>query len=507
VKGPLMPDFDAVFGVPGMQDELLKALASSSLAGTDASPLIKEDLEMEAHTQLWLETDPVELVILKHLPRQAATSVIHQYDQIIGYGPQGTTSFYGEASLPPEAAIQTRRRTETIRLQGLISSVFALASFQTPIQALGQNNLVDQNMASTRLALLRSMAVATYASDNSTTTDGIRFRGIKQQILEGTSPSTSFPFTVNPLHVIDLRGAKLSPAEIRRRARQTVERYGTMRWVYMSPESKEQLEGQLDPSERLYLTRGPAEPVIMGQNVDGMFAQGSTVHFAPDNTLTASNYGGTAPLSAVTNAPSPLTGANVAAPTAAVNALGKWVAADADAAVVYQVTALNASGESTPFSPATVAVVAGQAVTIALTPRAADTSYKIYRGGDGIHNPAVPQLIAEIRGPGNTTPFNFVDLNDKIPGTTEAFGLSVFSNNSEVLFGNRHLEEVRDRITLGNAARSRNTITLATLGPWMGIFDLAHILHQASRDLVFTAYTPVLTHPFQNVVWSNVGTR
>jgi len=495
------------FGVPGLQDELLKALASSSLAGTDASPLIKEDLEMEAHTQLWLETDPVELVILKHLARIPAFSVIHQYDQIIGYGPQGTTTFYGESSLPPEAAIQSRRRTETIRLQGLISSVFALASFQTPIQALGQNNLVDQNMASTRLALLRSMAVSTYNSDTSTTTDGIRFRGIKQQILEGTSPSTAAPFTPNPLHIIDLRGAKLSPTEIRARARQTVERYGTMRWIYMAPAVKELLEGQLDPSERLYLTRGPAEPVIMGQNVDGMFAQGSTVHFAPDNTLTATNYNPPAPTASVTNAPTPLTGANVAAPTAAANGASKWVAADADAAVQYQVTALNAQGESTPYAPATVAVTAGQAVTIAITPRAADTSYKIYRGGDGTHNPATPQLVAEIKGPGNTTPFNYIDLNDTIPGCTDAYGLAVFSNNSEVLFGNRHLEEVRSQITLANAPRSRNTVTLATLGPWLGIFDLAHILHTASRDLVFSAYTPIISHPFQNVLWKNVGSR
>lgn len=502
-----MPPFDAALGGLGMQDELLKALASSSLAGTDASPLIKEDLEMEAHTQLWLETDAVEFVILKHLARIPAFSVLHEYDQIIGYGPQGTGGFYGEASLPPESAIQSRRRSETIRLQGLISSVFALASFQTPIMALGQTNLVDQNMAATRLALLRMMATAIYISDNSATTDGIRFRGIRQQILEGTSASTAYPFTPNPLHIIDLRGAKLSPTEIRARARQTVERYGTMRWVYMAPSTKEQLEAQLDPSERLYLTRGPAEPVIMGQNVDGMFAQGSTVHFAVDNTLTATNYNGVAPTVAVTNAPAPLTGANVAAPAAAATPGSLFIAADADPAAVYQVTALNANGESTPYQPANVAIVAGTGITIAITPRAADTSYRVYRGGTAPANPTPPQLIAEIKGPGNTTPFNFVDLNAKIAGTSEAYGLSVFSQNSELLFGNRHLEDIRDRVSLANPPRSRNTITLATLGPWMGIFDLAHILHVASRDLLFSAYTPVLTHPFQNVVWTNVGTR
>jgi hypothetical protein len=497
---------EQVLGSGQLQEELLKALASSATAGTDASPLIKEDLEVEAHTQLWLETDPTELVLLKHLARIPAFSVVHQFDQITGYGPT-THVFYGEATLPPEAPIQTVRKMVNIRLQGLISSVFALASFQTPIMALGQSNLVDQNMAAVRLALLRGMAVSIYNSDDSLTQDNIRFKGIQQQILEGTSVSTSFPFTRNVDYIIDLRGAPLTPAEIRNRARQIVEHYGTMRWVYMAPLVKQGLEAQLDPAERLYLTRGNAEPVIMGQNVDGMMTQGRTVRFADDNTLTAENLRGFAPAVAVAGAPTPLTGANVAAPTAAANGLSLWTVDDADVAVRYIVTAMNASGESTGFQPATVSVAAGQSVTIAITPRAADTSYRVYRGGDGTHNPVTPMLIAEIRGTGNTTPFNFLDHNARIPGTSDAYGLSVASNNSELMVNTRDMDGIRDRVTLGNPPRSRNTIALAVLGPWMGIFDLAHILHTASRDLVFSAYTPVVTHPFQNVVWINVGTR
>jgi hypothetical protein len=502
-----MPMIDGLGDSGFLQSELLKALASSSVGGTDASPLIKEDLEMEAHTQLWLETSPIEMVILKHIPRITATSVIHEYDQITGYGPR-TMPFYGETTLPPDSTIVSRRRQEIIKLQGYVSSVFALASFQTPIQALGANTLVDQNMAATRLNLLRGMSVSIYMSDASTSTDPNRFRGLKQQILESTSPSVGPPYTPDPTYVIDLRGKPLLGPEIRTRARQISEHYGDMSWIYMAPSNKELLEGALDASERLILTRERAEPVVMGQNVDGMMTTGGIVRFAPDNTLTASEYGGFAPTVAVPNAPAPLTGANVAAPAAAANPLGKWVAADADPTVLYQVTALNASGESTPFSPATVAVVAGQAVTIAITPRVADTSYRVYRGGDGIHNPAVPMFIAEIRGPGNTTPFNFVDLNARIPGTTEAFGLTIHSQNSDAMLQTRDFGAIRERLSMSNApVGGRNTVKLATLGPWLGIFDLAPILHTASRDLLFSAYTPVLTHPFQNVVWVNVGNR
>jgi hypothetical protein len=502
-----MITFDYALGAGQLQDELLKALASSSTYGTDASPLIKEDLEMEAHTQLWLETDPTELVLLKHLPRIPAFSVIHQYDQIIGYGPGGTNLFYGEGTLPPEAAIQSRRKTETIRLPGLISSAYALASFQTPLMALGQSNLVDQNMASTRLALLRGMNVQCYASDTSTSADGIRFRGLRQQILEGTSVSTSAPYTVNPDYIIDLRGGKLLAPEIRNRSRQIVEHFGSIRWIYMAPQVKQFLEQDIDPAERLYLTRGVADPVIAGQNVDGMMTMGSTVRFAVDNTLTASQYLGSPPTVALSGAPAPLPGGNLGAPAAASSGSSLWTNLDADAAVSYVVTALNASGESTGTTIGPVTVAAGQSVTFTLTPRAADTSYKVYRLGTAPANPTVAMFIQEIIGPLNTTQFTVTDNNARIPGTTEAYGLSIASQNSEVMRDAVSVPSVAQYLSMTNPPRPRNTISLATLGPWMGIFDLAHILHTASRDLIFTAYTPVITHPFQSVAWVNVGSR
>jgi hypothetical protein len=482
-----------------LQDELLKALASTASAGTDASPLVKEDLEVEAHTQLWLETDPVELVILKHLPHVQAFSVLHEFDQIIGYGARGHDGFYGENSLPAEAAIQSRRKTVNIRLMGDISSVFALASFQTPIQALGQSNLVDENMASTRLDLLHKMAVAVYNADDGSTTHTLRFKGLRQQILEGTSPSSAAPFTINPDYIIDLRGAKLDPPEIRKRARQVRERFGAMRWLYMAPSVSEFLEESLDPAERLMIPRTPGDAVILGQNIGGMNTAGGITRFAVDNTLTSSLYMGAAPLVAETNAPAPLPAGNIAAPVVAADAASLWGAADADAAVVYDITALNAAGESTATRVGPIAVAAGQKVTIAITPRAADTSYRIYRG-DSTLNP--PLFIREIKGTGNTTAFNFVDLNERIPGTTDAFGLNIASANSDAMRMND-----MSRVTLQNPPRPRNTASLVTLGPWMGIFELAHILHTASRDLLFSAFTPQITHPYQNVVWINVGDR
>jgi hypothetical protein len=485
-----------------LQDELLKALASSAGAGTDAAPLIKEDLEMEAHSQLYMESDPGELTILKHIPRLTATSVVHQFTQVIGYGSRSHDGFYGENTLPAEATMQTLRKNVNIKLMGDISSVFALASFQTPISALGADNLVGENQAAARLDLLLKMAREIYAADTSVTSHTLRYAGLKQQILEGTSPSASAPFAANPDYIIDLRGRKLLPEEIRKRAVQIRKKFGMLRWIYMSPDTQSFLEETLDPAERLNIPRMPGEEVLLGQNISGMHTGGVVVRFAMDNTLTAELYRGSPPASAVSGAPVPPP--TIGAPSAAANASSLWETLDADGAVLYDITASNESGESTSTQVGPVAVVAGSSVTIAITPRAADTSYKVYRSSS-VH--ATPMFVAEIKGPGNTTPFNFVDHNGHIPGTTDAFGLNIASaNNSIPVLASLRMQDFR-MVSLANAPRPRNTCALAQLGPWMGMYDLARILHTASRDLLFSAFTPQVTHPFQNVVWINCGDR
>ena len=489
---------ESILGDSAQAQELLKALASSSAAGTDASPLIKEDLEVEAHTQLWYETDPTEMVILKHIPRFPATSVLHQFDKVVGYGGQGHDGFYAENTLPTEADMETVRESVMIKLMGQISSVYALASFQTPIQALGESDLVAENMASTRLALLQKMCTAIYRSNDSVSRNSLRFAGLYQQILEGTSPSTAPPYTVNTDFIIDKRGKMLTPDDIRAASRRVVERHGRLRHIYMAPLVVEMLEKSLDPAERLQLPRTRDERVLLGQSVGGMNTASGACYFEPDNSLTPSIYNEPPPTKSPVNAPTPLTAGNVAAPTAAANGSSLWVATDANAAVTYAVTAVNGYGESTAYSPAAVAVTTGQSVTIAITPRAADDSYKVYRGSSVLGAPKY--LIAEIKGTGNTTPFNFLDHNTTIPNTSTVFALNMESNNSAAMTTNNMA-----RIQLANPAHARNTVSLVTLGPWMGVFELAHILHTASRDLVFSAMTPRVSHPYQNVVFANVG--
>jgi hypothetical protein len=78
------------------------------------------------------------------------------------------------------------------------------------------------------------------------------------------------------------------------------------------------------------------------------------------------------------------------------------------------------------FIPAAVAVSAGEAVTLAITPSAAntETDYRIYRGRlNGTNQPDDVRLIARVAKATNGTT-TFVDYNQVIPGTSEAFMLT-----------------------------------------------------------------------------------
>jgi hypothetical protein len=103
-----------------------------------------------------------------------------------------------------------------------------------------------------------------------------------------------------------------------------------------------------------------------------------------------------------------------------------WVTAQAGN-YFYAVEACQPGQVSTlTFISGAVAVAAGDAVTLAITPSAAntETDYRVYRGRlNGTNQPDDVRLIARIpnAGTGSTT---FVDYNQVIPGTSEAFMLT-----------------------------------------------------------------------------------
>ena len=116
---------------------------------------------------------------------------------------------------------------------------------------------------------------------------------------------------------------------------------------------------------------------------------------------------------------------SVAAVAAAGPAASQWTAPQGGA-YFYAVEACQPGQISVlTFIPSAVAVSAGEAVTLTITQSGAgtETDYRVYRGRlNGTNAPDDVRLIARIANTGVTT--TFVDLNQVIPGTSEAFMLT-----------------------------------------------------------------------------------
>ena len=74
-------------------DEILQML-EKALGSADASAVIKEDLEVEAYTALYGESDPNEFRLLKILAQKNATSVKHEYDLVTSYNSNSSEGFF-----------------------------------------------------------------------------------------------------------------------------------------------------------------------------------------------------------------------------------------------------------------------------------------------------------------------------------------------------------------------------------------------------------------------------
>lgn len=486
------------------------SLLEKALATGDVTSLIKEDLELEAYNSLYRESDQNEFRLLKTLARKNATSIKHEYTRITEFAGNSSTGFFGQDSLPKEAKISSTREILDIKLMGEIASVFALAQFQTPIRALDKNNLVDINQQAARLSLLRKINQACYRSDTRDTNATIRFKGIKQQIEEGT--------TTSPVkHIVDMDGKRLTPMDIREKAREIAELYGRITALYMPPLVLQNLENQLDPVERLMIPRASGEKVILGQSLGGMNTGGGVVNFELDNDLTPAHIYGKPPTAIDAKVKVP--GANGEVIAAQVNAPqvtgSKWTADNEAPGNVYYYVSYTSSQETDSADsegdkirlPSNanqfLAVLAGGAVTITLTgvPSSVD-SVKIYRGKEG----GDAHFVKEIkRDQANLT---FQDLNAKQPGTAEVYGLTVASQNYQMIQNaGAHYQTALPNLDVENQPMPGNTICFVNLGPFMGVFDLARILFTASRDLLFAACAPEVAVPTKNVVWINVGTR
>lgn len=484
-----MKEFAQLWAKGVIQNEVLKALDSSDVAN-----LVRQDIELEAHNQLYTETSPVEMTLFKDIARVPATALNHEYDTIDSYGSDRDDGFISEFGTGNYSASVYGHQTVPVKIMGEPVSTGLIATLQRTIGARGTTNPTISERANKRTLLMRKIARAVYFSDSSTSSSGLRFDGLLATMKKFHSNGTDDWF-------IDMRGSKLTPVAIRDAATFIGEMgYGQLRGLYMSLTDKKNLETQLDAAERLLVQASIPQAnntgVLLGQVVDGMVTNAGAVYFRPDNTLNPANAGFTAPKATDKfndSAPVQLPAGNIAVVVtttyAGADGTSYWAAGDASTDWTYRITAVSSNGEGMFTETAPVTTVAGQEVNVTLTTRSTDTSYKIYRGSPTKTNDWY--LVAEVPNNGATVVFH--DLNYIIAGGRYAFGLNINSTN------------FRNPVpALNNEALANNALAIAELAP-MSVFDLAKLNLLAANELIFYPFTLEVTRPKQNIVFFNIG--
>lgn len=484
--------------------------------------VVPEDLEVEAHSTLWDESDPTELTALKLLPSVPATSIAHEYTRITSYGFRRNSGFFSERALPPETNFGSTRVVNNIKLMGEVGPTFLLAALEKTQRALGTMGAQNIERVAIRRNVLWKKNLNLYFSDTRRTRDGVsssRFKGIAQLIQEGTDGTDgTSPFGD---HVIDMEGQPLTVDTIRDKVGKGVVNFGRFSTLIADPLARADLEASFDAAHRINVPN-PLAPYLIGQSIGGIQTQGGVTYFETDTALSAVYSRPQYTTELVDGAPTgtPTVAAVAQADNSTTDTVeSKW---DADSAgdIYYVVTQVvdekEGLGTRFPAGSGYLAVAAGEEVQLTLTPSSADVqSFKVYRGSEDENQVLATDawFIYEVAAAVGGGPVTSFDNNLFRPQTTWAFGLNIISASERALHTFRGdgtltaYDHARARASdfLRNADTPRNTVAVASLGPSMGILALASVLAEVDRPLVYSACAPEVRNPLQNFVFKNIG--
>lgn len=495
---------------PGQNGMILERLEAAVHAG-NITAIVPEDLEIAAHNTLWSETKPTELTLLKALPTIAATSVRHEYTKVISYGVDKGYGFFGERAMAEEVNFETERVQEYIKLLGLVGPTFLLAHLEKTQKVLGANSAQGAQRVSLRRNLLKRNERALFFSDTRTTRSDLRFRGLVQQIEEGTDGTTG---DVSPYgtHIIDMQGQPLAVDTLRRKIGETITLFGFTSALFMDPLVRSDFESSLDSAQRLNLPSGMA-PFRVGQHISGLQTQGGVAYFETNNTLSPLHSRG--PYS-----PKLQKGAPPNKPTVVITAQADgdsdydslWDASSAGD-VFYVITEVVDDREGLGRKTALTTVNAGQEVKLVITPTSTEVeSFRIYRGHEDTGTDDTDAwFIFEVAAAADGSAVTVYDDNRFRPRTSMVFGLNIVSDSFDAMTAPNEnaYYNAREKSAdfLSQSDRETNTVAVATLGPKYGIMALASVLAEVDRPLMYSAQTLEVRNPYQNFVLINVGYR
>lgn len=397
----------------------------------------------QSHVKLWQD-----------IPKTDAFSTVEEYNQLAQYG-SDRGGFIGSGALPEEDDSTYNRATQNVKYLGTTRSVHHPATLVRTVPA----DIIAQETQNGALWLMGKANSGLYYGD----ADAVpkEWNGVAKQIIDGGG------------HVIDLKGAPLTPANIDDAIQRVVDNYGIPSSFYSNSKIFTDFGLTYNQYQRF---NGPNVAAgVGGTPMTGYQSLNGTVNFKPDTFVKR----GSEPPVAATAAKAPN------APTVAVGIPGttagsQFAAGDAGN-YRWQITAVNEYGESAPTAiTAATAMAAGQGVVLTITDGAGSypaTAYKIYRTEkDGAATYYTNRIIPRAKTGGNyTSPTTWTDINEWRPRTFLGLLLDT----------------------------TPQSLTFRQLAPMMKM-NLA-IVSPAIRWMQLLYGTPIVFAPKKNVVFKNVG--
>lgn len=416
--------------------DLLKALSASGQGGADGSPLIPEDLEMEAYSVLWREE---HLKLLRMLPIIRARAIQHEFSRITGYTGADTEGWLRDGGTPNSYEFASERATEQIRPIGERFSVTGMMGSVQVQRALGQSDVVSIQRTAKLLGLQQKMIRALYFANTLGLAIGAtpKFRGMEQIVTEDAASENT----------IDVAGKTLVQNNFDSAGEIIMEAYGTLTHVCMAPVA---LKNYTRTVENVRQVIGIPEN-YSGAGFAGIRINAVRHSFGESDLMAdvflAPKFSRYKPAPKYTatknpkpdNAPTAVADGDIALGSPGVDALSKFTATDVSEFGTYYYAvvadnshsvALDKTGESTPTikgggTPTGTAIAAGKSLAITITNSAGVLSYRFYRAIKASLDLADYQFIGEVvdssSGAGTGTSV-FTDRNDIISHTKDSLG-------------------------------------------------------------------------------------
>lgn len=401
-------------------NELVKALQAqegiTDIAALQAGGALQpQSLE----TQLALLTfQEKHIKFYKKIGVTKAFSTLEEYSIQDGYGTEG--GFVGQMENPDEADAEFRRQfavVKYIRTLWRVSDVLMYAKTISDAEVL--------NVQASMMRALRTTEKQLFFGDSSVIPQG--FDGIVKAVN-----------SLAPGNVIDMRNATMNEFIMKQGAEMIAANYGTATEMYTSLGVQTTIDNILgkDQQRNIQNMISGDGKIALGHSVPMMKTSYGNFEFVPDIFINPESQGVPmiknpsvpgALIEGATAQKAPAMPTFTLTPTGAPVANSQWHSSGDGGAIAgeyyYRVVAVNQYGKSQAAAAQAVTSVAGEGITIDITPGVgtyAPTGYEIYRDplpGMGASN-TKRYLMKAI--PASGSPTTFVDINDDIAGSSVA---------------------------------------------------------------------------------------